>query len=135
MKNKNILIYMFLICFIFVFFPKNSLSEGIKPQLKQSIHLNNLTFTSKNKLIKIRPKDGFIIEIKGEEERRIVIELDKKEDNNGIKIVEFNPEKKIIKLNKNGEGTFRIGALIAVKNILQPGLHSSEVRAKFKYVD
>lgn len=135
MKNKNVLIYIFIICFIFISFPKMSISKGIKLQLKQSINLNNLTFTSKNKLIKVRPRDGFIIEIKGEKESRIVIELDAKEDNNGIKIVEFNPEKKIIRLNKNGEGTFRIGALIAVKNILQPGLHCSEVRAKFKYVD
>lgn len=135
MRIKNIIVYMFIIGFIFAFSHKNIFSEGIKPQLKQSINLNNLTFTSKNKLIKIRPRDGFIIEVKGEKRRRIVVKLDKKEDNNGIKIVEFNPEKKIIRLNENGEGTFRIGALIAVKNILQPGLHRSEVRAKFKYVE
>lgn len=135
MKNKNTLIYMYMIYFIFIFFPKISFSNGIKLELKQSIKLNDLAFTSKDQLIKIKPRDGFIIEVKGKKESRIIIELEKKEDNNGVKIIEFDLEKKIIRLNKNGKGTFRIGALIAVKNVLRPGRHYSEVRAKFRCID
>lgn len=135
MRVKNIIIYISIICFFFTFSHKDIFSKDINLQLKQSIKLNNLAFTSKNRLIKIQPRDGFIIEVKGKKEKRIVIVLDIKEKNNGIKIVELNPEKKIIRLDKNGRGTFRIGALVAVKNILQPGSHHSEVRAGFRYVD
>jgi hypothetical protein len=135
MKTKHILFYVSIICFFFTFYHKDIFSKDINLKLKQSIDLNNLAFASKNRLIKIQPRDGFIIEVKGKKEKRIVIVLDIKQENNGIKIVELKPEKKIIRLNKNGMGTFRIGALVAVKNTLQPGLHYSEVRARFKYLE
>lgn len=128
-------IYIYIICFLFVFFPRNNFSQDIKPQLKQTMKLNKINIYSKNKFIKVLPRDGFIIKINGDKNRNVVITLEDQKDNNEIEIIEFNLEKNIIRLNNHGEGVFRIGALIAITNKLQPGFKRSRIKAKFKYID
>ena len=110
-------------------------SSDIRLKLKQSVELKDLYFSSRGRLIKIDPRDGFIIEVEGKGKSMVGITIESIEEMDGIKVVELTPEKKEIKLDKRGRGVFKIGALIVVNKFLRPGKHLSEIKFRVKYLD
>lgn len=117
-----------------ILWSSQSFSRELDLRLKQSINLKNLSFITRKRLLNIKPEDGFIIEVRGERDSLVKIELEGEGEGEWLRVVEYRPEREIIRLDNNGEGTFKVGLLIVLKGVLPPGNHISEVKAEVSYL-
>lgn len=130
MTVKRLLIFVMLLLFNVFICEGTELSISLKKRVK----LDDLQFLSKNRLIRVKEKEGFEIEINGESGEWVEVEIINMGINDKLKIVEVFPEKKKLILDKDGKGIVNVGVLIAFKGMTLPGKYKSDLQAKVKYL-
>lgn len=108
-------------------------SKDLDITVERSIELGKITPSGKNRIKVIKPKDGFILKVRGRKNSIVRLEVDYIKDLGGFKVVEIIPEDEWLKLDEKGEGKFRIGAKIIIPGFIAPGRYKSEIRARVAY--
>jgi len=124
-----------IIVAIVVYMVMNSLaySKGQDITVERSIKLGKIAQSGKSRVEVVKPKDGFILKVRGRKNGIVKIEVEDISDLNGFKVVEIIPEEEWLKLDEKGEGIFKIGAKIIIPGFIAPGRHKSKIRARIAY--
>jgi len=94
-------------------------SFGKELRVKKIENINLGEVLLKKDTIKVSPKNGFLIEVKGQKNKQIKILTDLRKINQRdfpIKLVKVQYENEIITLSRNGKGVFRVGGIFNISN-------------------
>lgn len=122
-----------LIIIFFVVISSVSYSDELRVTVERSIELGKIALSGKKRMEVIKPRDGFILKVRGRVDGIVKLEVDDIRDLGGFKVVEMIPEAEWLKLDARGEGIFKVGAKIVIPGFIPPGRYRSEIRARVTY--